>query len=65
MSKSSINTSIKLNKKELKKILKLLEGLPNETQVEIVAKPTGIGSMIVAKIEKNPIEFDVSDYKSW
>lgn len=65
MIKSSINTSIKLNKKELKKILKLLEGSPNETQVEIVAKPTGIGSMIVAKIDKNPIEFDVSDYNSW
>ena len=54
-----------VKKKELKKILKLLEGSPNETQVEIVAKPTGIGSMIVAKIDKNPIEFDVSDYKSW
>lgn len=56
---------IKLNKKELKKILRLMELKPEKTMVEIKVDASGIGEVVKIKIENDPQEHDVTDYLSW
>ncbi len=53
---------VKLNKNELKKMLRFLDTKPDNTIVELNVSETLGGERVIMKIDKEPQEYDVTDY---
>ncbi len=54
--------TVKLNKNEIKKILRFIESKPANTIVEINVNNSGVGARVIMKVEKEALEYDVTDY---
>ena len=54
--------TVKLNKNEIKKILRFIESKAGNTVVEINVDNSGVGTRVVMKVEKEAQEYDVTDY---
>lgn len=66
MTNQNINSAIKLNKTELKTIMKVLKDYPTETIFEIITQPGGgIGTVVLVKIDGEDMLHDVTDVSCW